>query len=219
MWRDEVRGRTSRSIRRRSPVPRITATPRWEIRAILLHRARMLLRLRETLKRAMVSTMPRPMKPTPYKTCDHCSTKLERKRFPNGSLESLLHFGRRKFCDQACMGKAFDGRHRADVGWSTSHYHARKLVPHGPCETCGKPEARDVHHKDGNHLNNSRENLERICRSCHSRHHRPKGSCTLCGKPQKGLGYCEKHYQRFKRHGDPLAVKVNQHHPLTVSAD
>jgi hypothetical protein len=28
------------------------------------------------------------------------------------------------------------------------------------------------------------------------------------------LGYCEKHYQRFKKWGDPLAVKDNQFVPL-----
>jgi hypothetical protein len=28
----------------------------------------------------------------------------------------------------------------------------------------------------------------------------------ICGEPQRGLGFCEKHYQRFKKHGDPLKV-------------
>jgi hypothetical protein len=44
-------------------------------------------------------------------------------------------------------------------------------------------------------------------------------SCSVCGKPQKGLGYCEKHYQRFKKWGDPLLTKRNQHSPLKRSAD
>jgi len=35
----------------------------------------------------------------------------------------------------------------------------------------------------------------------------------------KGLGFCEKHYQRFKKHGDPLVVKVNQHKAAARSAD
>ena len=160
-----------------------------------------------------------PRKPDPIKHCEHCSKLLERKRSPSGALESLLHFGRRKFCDQKCMGAAFDARPSRSVDWSTSHYHARKLVPAGPCETCGKPAATDVHHRDGDHTNNSRDNLERICRSCHIRHHRPKGSCTICGAPVKGLGFCEKHYQRFKKHGDPLVVKVNQHKAAARSAD
>ena len=163
--------------------------------------------------------MPMPRKPDPLKHCAHCGERLARKRLPSGDLESLLHFKRRKFCNQACMGQAFDQRHSAEVGWSAAHSVARSLVPMGPCNRCGKQSARDVHHKDGNHLNNSPENLERICRSCHNQEHRPKGSCVICGKPMKGLGYCDKHYQRFKTHGDPLVVKVNQHREACRSGD
>ena len=151
--------------------------------------------------------MPMPLKPTPYKCCEHCGKQLERKRYPNGDLESLLHFGRRKFCNQECMGRAFEAKPSQSEDWSTCHYHARKLVPPGPCKTCGKLRATDVHHKDLDHTNNSPKNLERICRGCHTRLHRQRGSCTICGEPVKGLGFCEKHYQRFKRHGDPLADK------------
>jgi len=154
--------------------------------------------------------MPAHRKPTPERYCVECEKKLERKRLPNGDLEYLIHFNRRKFCDQRCMGSNFDKRHSQDVGSSTAHYHARKLVPKGPCNRCGKPAATDVHHKDGNYLNNSPDNLERICRSCHILEHRQRGLCVICGEPQKGLGYCDKHYQRFKKYGDPLAIKDNQ---------
>lgn len=154
--------------------------------------------------------MPMPIKPTPEKHCAHCGAKLERKRFKSGALESLLHFGRRKYCGRPCMAAAFDERDGLQVGWSTAHHHSRKKVKKGCCEICGSPGAKDVDHKDGNHLNNSRDNLQRICRSCHMKKHRPKTLCVICGKPQKGLGYCDKHYQRFKKWGDPLAVKDNQ---------
>ena len=157
--------------------------------------------------------MPAHKKPTPERYCEECGKKLERKRLPNGDLEYLIHFNRRKFCNQRCMGVNFDKRHSADVGWSAAHSVARSIVPKGPCNRCAKPMARDVHHKDGNHLNNAPENLERICRGCHKREHRPRGSCSLCGKPAKGLGYCEKHYQRFRKLGDPLMTKPNQHRP------
>ena len=163
--------------------------------------------------------MPMPMKPTPLRFCDNCGAKLERKPLRSGGFESLLHFNRRKFCDRRCMASAFDRRHSPVVGWSAAHSAARSMVPPGSCNRCGKPNARDVHHRDGNHLNNSLENLERICRGCHNREHRPKGSCAICGSPLKGLGYCEKHYQRFKRWGDPLVVKVNQHTEPCRSAD
>ena len=164
--------------------------------------------------------MPAHKKPTPEKYCDECGKRLERKLLPNGDLEYLTHFNRRKFCDQRCMAAAFDRRHSENVGWSTSHYHARKIVPHGPCNRCGSESASDVHHRDGNHQNNDPSNLERICRSCHVKEHgQPKGSCSICGKPVKGLGFCEKHYQRFKKYGDPHMTKVNQHTPLGRSGD
>ncbi|CAO4179086.1 HNH endonuclease signature motif containing protein [Methylorubrum populi] len=155
--------------------------------------------------------MPMPRKPDPIKHCEHCGKQLARKRLPSGALESLLHFGRRKFCDQDCMAKAFDARPTTGTAWATTHHHSRKLVVPGPCERCGKPDASDVHHRDGNHLNGSPENLERICRSCHIREHRPRGSCSVCGEPVKGLGFCDKHYQRFKKYGDPHKTRVNQH--------
>jgi len=159
--------------------------------------------------------MPRLAKPTPEKYCSWCGERLERKRLKNGKLESLLHFGKRKYCNRTCMAAAFDARESASDDWTTCHYHARKLVPEGCCEICGSPNATDVHHKDGNHENNLPENLQRICRGCHLKQHRTKHYCMICGKPVKGLGYCDKHYQRFKKYGDPLMVKQNQHTPIT----
>ena len=38
---------------------------------------------------------------------------------------------------------------------------------------------------------------------------------TDCNAPVSGRGYCQKHYQRLRRHGDPLALKINR----TKSAD
>lgn len=31
---------------------------------------------------------------------------------------------------------------------------------------------------------------------------RHKASCVICGDPMKGLGYCSKHYQQYKKYGD-----------------
>jgi len=164
--------------------------------------------------------MPAHKKSTPERYCEFCDKPLERKRLPNGDLEYLIHFNRRKFCGRLCMAQAFDARETTDnPSWATAHYHARKLIPPGPCARCGALNARDVHHKDGNHQNNSPENLERICRSCHNLAHSKRKPCAICGEPQKGLGYCEKHYQRFKKYGDPLKTKRNQHTPVRVSED
>lgn len=164
--------------------------------------------------------MPAHTKPTPVRYCQHCSAKLERKRLPNGDLEYLVHFNRRKYCGRGCMAKAFDMRpSRSDIGWSTAHFHSRKMLPEGPCSKCGKTGRTDVHHKDEDWRNNSLENLERLCRSCHNKAHYQKPMCKLCNKPVKGHGYCDKHYQRFKKWGDPMLCKVNQHTALSKSED
>lgn len=166
--------------------------------------------------------MPAHKKPTPEKYCSFCGKKLERSRLPNGDLEYLIHFNKRKYCNQVCMAKGFTGQERTpteQADWSTAHARARKICPKGPCVRCGKIKAGDVHHKDENWRNNSPENLERICRSCHNKIHRSRKACIICGKPQKGLGYCVKHYQRFKTHGNPLLFKRNQHTPVRELED
>ena len=35
--------------------------------------------------------------------------------------------------------------------------------------------------------------------------------CSIedCGRKHKGYGYCNKHYEKFKRYGDPLAGREN----------
>ena len=155
--------------------------------------------------------MPMPMKPTPVQFCQHCLKQLERKRMPNGDLESLLHFTRRKYCGRGCMAQAFEARpKKIDPGWMTAHYHARKIAPQADCcVKCGRMGRTDVHHKDEDWQNNSPENLERLCRSCHIKEHRETIFCELCGKPQKAFGYCSKHYQRFVKWGDPRMVMLN----------
>ena len=154
--------------------------------------------------------MPAHKKETPLKHCAYCGKKLERKRLPNGDPECLINFKKRKFCNRICMAKDFDARPTRSIGKSPTRYHARKMVPKGSCSICGKKNARDVHHVDGDYTNNTPQNLIRICRTCHSLKHSKRSSCKICGKPQRGLGYCAKHYYRFKKYGDPLIIKRNQ---------
>lgn len=116
--------------------------------------------------------MPAHRKPTPERYCVECGRQLERKRLKNGERESLIHFNRRLFCNRRCMAANFDHRPvKSEPGWMTAHHHARKMVRPGACARCGKLNASDVHHKNGNWRDNSQENLERICRGCHLREH------------------------------------------------
>lgn len=164
---------------------------------------------------------PRPyrQKPTPEKHCEQCGRRLERKRFDSGRLEDLGVFSRRKFCGQSCMAKAFKGRTRVEKPKDPARvgrYRARAATDPTECEKCGATKTLDVHHRDGDPTNNAPENLAVLCRSCHTKTHRYR-TCSLpnCTARHKGHGYCDKHYQRWKKWGDPRAVKTNQHTPLS----
>jgi hypothetical protein len=54
-----------------------------------------------------------PIKPTPEKFCAFCEKKMERKRWANGTLESLFQFRERKCCNRSCTAKALAARPRA----------------------------------------------------------------------------------------------------------
>ena len=163
--------------------------------------------------------MPMPLKPTPIRYCAYCGKPMERKRMSNGKILSLLHFSRQKYCDRLCMVRGWMQKDLPSTTPRNGRSRAIKRKPQGPCEICGNPNALDVHHKDKDTNNNSPENLQRVCRSCHNKIHQKRKPCLVCGKPQKGLGYCEKHYQRFKKYVDPLMFKRNQHTPLCKSED
>lgn len=163
--------------------------------------------------------MAMPMKPTPERFCSYCGKRMERKRMSNGEILSLLHFNRQKYCDRLCMVRCWMQRDLPETTIRNGRSRAQRRKDAGPCEVCGEAGALDVHHKDQNTNNNASDNLQRICRSCHNRIHRKVETCKVCGKPNKGLGYCEKHYRRFKKYGDPLMFKRNQHTPLCKLED
>lgn len=63
-------------------------------------------------------------------------------------------------------------------GWgSRPHYHILRknrsiiLINHPTCEICKEKSATETHHKDESISNHSLNNLQAVCRSCHTLHH------------------------------------------------
>ena len=154
--------------------------------------------------------MPQPLKmPEEPRRCAQCGKALERKRFRN-SLEDFGRFMTRKYCDQTCMARAFE---RDTI--STHRKKARRYMREA-CDACGGTSHLQVHHLDQNTANNDPSNLTTLCASCHARWHwrngkralRKRSVCVVCGQPEHGLGYCQKHRQRFRKYGDPCLTKI-----------
>jgi uncharacterized protein YlaI len=119
----------------------------------------------------------------------------------------------RKFCSVKCAA-----RHRYKnnaLNKSMIYRRSESVNPLGKnCEMCGATESLDRHHKDENPLNNEPSNVMTLCDACHTKLHwatgkkaKPKTLCVVCGAAAKGRGYCLKHFQRFKKYGDPLLKK------------
>lgn len=111
--------------------------------------------------------MPMPRKPDPTKHCPQCGKEMARRRFPNGRLEDRAQFIKRVYCNRACMASAYvsaTSQPNSKRRW-TSRYRGDS------CETCGSRENLHGHHIDGNLDNDSPENIQTLCASCHATHH------------------------------------------------
>ncbi|MCH1964374.1 HNH endonuclease signature motif containing protein [Clostridium perfringens] len=144
------------------------------------------------------------LKEDPIKYCKFCGKQLFRKRF-NGRLEDLGVFKRRKYCSVKCMKLDYLNIGENNSNWSNSHTTARiinkEILKKNKCELCEKTGKLDVHHIDGNFQNNSIDNLQILCRSCHNKIHKNKKVCKVCGEKHRALGYCNKHYIQYKKYG------------------
>ena len=145
--------------------------------------------------------MGRPKLPTPEKYCERCGKKLERRPLSNGQSEPMYWFLKRRFCSVDCANKVI-GEEKIRSPAPTpkaSRVRARTATPNAPCAICGKVGYTEVHHKDENPMNNSPENLARLCKSCHAKQHRKKSLCVVCGAPAKGHNLCSKHWQAWRK--------------------
>ena len=98
----------------------------------------------------------------------------------------------------------------AGLRWRSKRYRGKR------CHECGGKNMLGVHHIDGNPGNNEQKNLLTLCASCHTSWHwrngkrmpRRQSVCTVCGHPARKLDMCQKHYQRYRKYGDPSLTKV-----------
>ena len=105
-------------------------------------------------------------KQDPQKTCELCKEPLTRSRFRSGRLEDRGVFLRRRWCSQK-GGQAVPD----STAIQTLRARAQKLRK-AACERCGATKKLHAHHKNKNIADNTVENIETLCRSCHDAHHR-----------------------------------------------
>lgn len=157
--------------------------------------------------------MGRPKLPDSPKYCQACGKLMVRQYFVNAQLEDRTAFSKRKYCNQACMAKAYQGTIKKMNADNSRRQSARTVK--AACENCGTTARLHVHHVDENPENNTPSNLMTLCATCHMRWHwtagkmrlRKAAPCKVCAAPSRKLGYCMKHYQRFRKHGDPLLIR------------
>ena len=159
--------------------------------------------------------MAHPRKPDEEKYCQACHKRLHRQRF-NGVLESNLAFSKRKYCNRLCMAAAMMKDQPTLAALRKRAIQFRGKI----CEYCGTTESVGIHHMDIDPSNNDPSNLKTLCSSCHTSWHwsqgnhrhlimKPPRPCSVCGRVFLKLkrDMCQKHFQRYKKYGDPLLTK------------
>jgi len=71
---------------------------------------------------------------------------------------------------------------------NTGRERARRLYASGPCAICGAELAMDLHHRNGDSFDNSPENVQRLCRSCHVKKHPRARQSTRRVNPVQSQG-------------------------------
>lgn len=173
--------------------------------------------------------MGRPRKPDPIKNCRQCGAIMSRKVY-KGTLESMLAFSRRVYCNRKCMAASMV---QSTVTRSGYAQRARKMMADKThiCSVCGTNENVTVNHINRDWSDNSLENLELVCMSCHMKKHwsepdrlydHPKAAvCVICSNPNSRTknGYCEKHWQRIRKWGHPHMKKLKPFGPVVIVDD
>lgn len=103
----------------------------------------------------------------PEKRCAACGKRMTPRRMKGNRLEGKAEFGRRKYCDRACMSV---GLRKARPTIAA----ARKRAKHfrgSACEVCRRTDRLHAHHINGNVHDNRAANIQTLCAFCHGQHH------------------------------------------------
>src|SRR5262245_28986984 len=107
--------------------------------------------------------------------CERCGAMFE----PRGhTAKARFQWRKRRVWGWACQVEA---QRKPRKTRSVASKYARRLKPKAPCEICGETRQSQVHHRDGDYMNNAVENLMRLCQWCHGVAHRgPAASERAC---------------------------------------
>jgi 5-methylcytosine-specific restriction endonuclease McrA len=111
--------------------------------------------------------MAHPTKQIPVKYCEHCGALMQRKRFGE-RLEDYGRFTRRVYCDKTCFSASLV-KPVPSRTYGRNKYFKKYLGT--SCDVCGVGTRLQIHHIDNDPSNNSLENIQTLCISCHTSHH------------------------------------------------
>lgn len=107
--------------------------------------------------------MAMEMKQPKRKTCERCGKVMVQPRWSNGKLDST--FNQRRYCSRRCA--ATTGTKTMNSGRRA----AQRMVLAKKCNRCPATTNLQRHHRDRNPRNNSGENVETLCQTCHKNDH------------------------------------------------
>src|ERR1044072_3694229 len=98
------------------------------------------------------------------KFCLTCGKQFNSRRFGH-RLEDATRFSKRKYCSKHCARISENPSDR------TTYHKRAQAFRKSECEIYGTGNLHQCHHKDGNIANNTADNIQTLCATCHMKLH------------------------------------------------